>query len=115
MTRWRDRPRRRVLRWDAPRGYLDVAALPVILAIGGVVALGQAVFGDVSAWSRFRLAAGGLTLLAAAVAIAWFVVLWLRRPVVPEDERTPEPTPPEVSARADAERTARDHRLGSGF
>lgn len=112
MTRWRDRPRRTLRRWDLHRSYIDFAFLPVLLAIGGTVAVGQALFDDVSVWSRVRLATGGLAALAGAAVLARVVWLYLRRPLIPEDRPGPAVTPDDVRLRNDPERSAREHRGG---
>jgi hypothetical protein len=107
VTRWRDKPRRTLRRWDAPREWL----IGLLLAVtAGVVGIRDLVGGRI-----------GLAFIdfAAAISLTRLVVLYLRKPLVPEDERLTDMeqrrVPPDVMLRNEAEESAREHRSGTGF
>jgi hypothetical protein len=104
-ARWRDKPRRTLRRHDV---NIDAIPLAFLLVMSWALVIGLA--GD-------GLVGYAAVALVVAVAGTRLAVLYLRRPLWPEDERLPgdREVPDDVKLRNEAEESAREHRSGTGF
>ena len=106
--RWRDRPRPRL--WQSGRATLDFAVACGAIWVVAVALLAQAVVGD-GPWPRWQAAPAGVGLVGVASWMTWVAVLYLGRPLEPDDRSTEDGSresrePYGGQARADSERRA---------
>ena len=89
-VRWRDRPRRTLLRWDLGRLYGLYVILTGVAWVGAAVNLWAVATGSHHALadgSRLADALSGVVALVVAAGLSWLAVLYLRRPLAESEER----------------------------